>query len=55
MAGAMQYWLAGTACALLLVAASVASYRLVEQPGIARGRRLRSGPRAALAAQAAGP
>ncbi|MBB3640939.1 acyltransferase family protein [Variovorax atrisoli] len=55
MAGAMQYWLTGTACALLLVAASVASYRLVEQPGIARGRRLRSGPRAALAAQAAGP
>jgi peptidoglycan/LPS O-acetylase OafA/YrhL len=39
MAGAMQYWLVGTLCAMLLVAASVASYRLVEKPGIARGRR----------------
>ncbi|QNK67680.1 acyltransferase family protein [Variovorax sp. PAMC26660] len=43
MAGAMQYWLVGTLCALLLVAASVASYCLVEKPGIARGRRARSG------------
>ena len=55
MAGAMQYWLVGTACALLLVAASVVSYRLVEKPGIARGRRLRAGPRGMPAAQAAGP
>ncbi|MFH0128795.1 acyltransferase family protein [Variovorax sp. VaC1] len=43
MAGAMQYWMVGTLCALLLVAASVASYRFVEKPGIARGRRARSG------------
>lgn len=55
MAGAMQYWLVGTVCALLLVAASVASYRLVEKPGIARGRRLRAGQRGMPAAQAAGP
>ncbi|RSZ38494.1 MULTISPECIES: acyltransferase [unclassified Variovorax] len=55
MAGAPQYWLTGTLCALLLVAASVVSYRLVERPGIAQGRRARSGPRRLPAAQAAPP
>ncbi|MCR6475542.1 acyltransferase [Variovorax sp. ZS18.2.2] len=53
MAGAMQYWLVGTVCALLLVAASVLSYRLVEKPGIAQGKRARSGLRGLPAAQAA--
>jgi peptidoglycan/LPS O-acetylase OafA/YrhL len=54
MAGAMQYWLVGTLCALLLVAASVVSYRLVEKPGIVQGKRARSGLRRVPAAQAAG-
>ncbi len=53
MAGAMQYWLVGILCALLLVAASVVSYRLVEKPGIAQGKRARSGLRRVPAAQAA--
>jgi peptidoglycan/LPS O-acetylase OafA/YrhL len=53
MAGAMQYWLVGTLCALLLVAASVVSYRLVEKPGIAQGKRARSGLRRLPAAQVA--
>ena len=53
MAGALQYWLVGTLCALLLVAASVASYRLVEKPGIAQGKRARSELRGLSAAQAA--
>jgi peptidoglycan/LPS O-acetylase OafA/YrhL len=52
MAGAMQYWLVGILCALLLVAASVVSYRLVEKPGIAQGKRARSGLRRLPAAQA---
>jgi len=55
MSGPMAYWLVGAGCALLLVAASVVSYRLVEKPGIARGRRLRSGARPMPAAQAARP
>lgn len=45
MTAAMQYWLVGILCALLLVAASVVSYRLVEKPGIAQGKRARSGLR----------
>jgi len=42
MAGAARYWLVGGLCAVLLVLVSAATYRLVETPGIARGRRLRS-------------
>lgn len=53
MAGALQYWLTGIFCALVLVVASVVSYRLVEKPGIAMGRRVRSGLRRVPAAQAA--
>jgi peptidoglycan/LPS O-acetylase OafA/YrhL len=53
MSGAMQYWLVGTLCALLLVAASVVSYRLVEKPGIAQGKRARSGLHRLPTAQAA--
>lgn len=53
MAGPLQYWLVGILCAVLLVAASVASYRLVEKPGIAQGKRTRSGLRGLPAAQAA--
>ncbi|HEX7863941.1 MAG TPA: acyltransferase [Variovorax sp.] len=55
MAGAMQYWLVGTLCALLLVATSVVSYRLVEKPGIAQGKRARSGLRRLPATQVAQP
>ena len=53
MAGAMQYWLVGTLCALLLVALSVVSYRLVEKPGIAQGKRARFSLRRSPAAQTA--
>jgi peptidoglycan/LPS O-acetylase OafA/YrhL len=53
MAAAMQYWLVGILCALLLVAVSVLSYCLVEKPGIAQGKRARSGLRRLPAAQAA--
>jgi peptidoglycan/LPS O-acetylase OafA/YrhL len=42
MAGAVQYWLVGGLCALLLVFVSAGTYRLVEKPGIAQGRRVRS-------------
>jgi peptidoglycan/LPS O-acetylase OafA/YrhL len=49
----MQYWLVGILCALLLVAVSVLSYCLVEKPGIAQGKRVRSGLRRLPAAQAA--
>lgn len=55
MGGAAQYWLVGIGCALLLVAVSVVGYRLVEKPGIARGKRVRSGLRGLPAAQAARP
>ncbi|WP_395680629.1 acyltransferase family protein [Inquilinus sp.] len=42
MAGPARFWLAGGLCALLLLAASAVTYRLVEAPGIALGRRMRS-------------
>lgn len=42
MAGAIQYWLVGILCALLLVTVSVITYYLVEKPGIAQGKRARS-------------
>lgn len=42
MSGPVRFWLAGGLCALLLVLASAATYRVVEKPGIALGRRLRS-------------
>jgi peptidoglycan/LPS O-acetylase OafA/YrhL len=42
MAGPIQFWLVGGLCALLLLAVSAATWRLVERPGIALGRRVRS-------------
>lgn len=42
MAGPVRFWLAGGLCAVLLVLTSAATYRVVEKPGIALGRRLRS-------------
>ncbi|WP_225768031.1 acyltransferase [Inquilinus sp. Marseille-Q2685] len=42
MADPIQFWLVGGLCALLLLAVSAMTYRWVEQPGIALGRRLRS-------------
>jgi peptidoglycan/LPS O-acetylase OafA/YrhL len=42
MSGPVRYWLVGGLCALLLVGASAATYRWVETPGIALGRRVRS-------------
>jgi peptidoglycan/LPS O-acetylase OafA/YrhL len=42
MTGAVQYWLVGGLCALLLVLVSAGTYRLVEKPAITQGRRVRS-------------
>ncbi|WP_342240995.1 acyltransferase family protein [Inquilinus sp. OTU3971] len=42
MAGPIRFWLVGGLCALLLLAVSAATYCLVERPGIALGRRVRS-------------
>lgn len=42
MSGPIRFWLVGGLCVLLLLVASAATYRLVERPGIAQGRRLRS-------------
>lgn len=50
MSGPVRFWLVGGLCALLLLGASTASWRLVEKPGIALGRRVRlaAAPRAGL-------
>lgn len=42
MADPVRFWLVGGLCALLLLVVSAATYRLVERPGIALGRRVRS-------------